>query len=155
MEGLDQKTKWYGPGRRRGSANGDRSFVPMVLPTTLVRFSGKLVNAFDDAPLHNGLKTVDLSLIHLSPCDRCYNPKRCCHRGWLRRRICPWGSPQMSPASGLLEMASLLPGSRRRIFDRCGSPKLCSLLGLPHKQTRPSNRPPVTWGCQRWGMVTL
>jgi hypothetical protein len=38
----------------------------MVLPTTLVRFSGKLVNAFDDAPLHNGLKTVDLSLIHLS-----------------------------------------------------------------------------------------
>jgi len=39
----------------------------MVLPTTLVRFSGKLVNAFDDAPLHNGLKTVDLSLIHLSP----------------------------------------------------------------------------------------
>jgi hypothetical protein len=34
----------------------------MALPTTPVRLSGKLALCIDDAALHNGLKTVDLSL---------------------------------------------------------------------------------------------
>lgn len=34
----------------------------MALPTTLVRWFAASLSAFDDAPLHNGLKRVDLSL---------------------------------------------------------------------------------------------
>jgi hypothetical protein len=37
----------------------------MALPTTLVRWFASSLSAFDDAPLHNDIKRVDLSLSDL------------------------------------------------------------------------------------------